>query len=563
MEEIETNITRTAYSPIVYEVRDFCVAILDKHGRMICQGRGGIPAFLADLGYPVGDGLATYGPDGFEPGDLIITNHAGTCGQHLNNIVSYSPLIWNGELLGFMVLRVHWVDVGGRFPGGWVSDTTDIFQEGFQVRTVKLIKRGEFDQEILRILRHNMRYPEQSFGDMRSQIAGCRLGERRFLDLVERYGKETVLEAIQVIWDQSEATTRQAIAGIPDGEYSAESFLDDDGVNDGQAVRVKAVVRVSGTDLEVDLSECSDQVRGPINSGYGGLVAARIALMYLVPGDRAPDEGTFRPLRVTIPPGKFVSAQEPAAMAQWSAPLPTVIDTILRALGQAVTGLPGAHHGEVGGYAFYGRDREDRHSFYHIDTMSGGWGGHAGGDGVSALKSMVHGDTYTTSIEVEETGTPLEILRFALRPDSGGAGRHRGGLGTERHYVIPGGGALNVGLLRTRCAPWGNAGGLPGAPSRVLVRAPGGEWQEVNRVTGYPLAPASEVLVLSGGGGGFGDPFDRPVEEVAADVRAGYVTPESARQAYGVVFDPSTLSADPVATARRRQVGESRVKGRR
>lgn len=551
LDEQDTNITRTAFSPLVYEIRDFCTALLDPEGNLISQGRMGIPVFLSDLGPPIRDGLEIYGPKGFEPGDVVITNYAGVCGQHLNNVVMYVPAFCEGELVAFVAVRMHWSDVGGRSVG-LVSDTTEIYQEGLQLRTVKLYARGERNEEIARIIRHNVRMPENTFGDMNAQLAACRLGEARFTGLLARYGLETVTACIREIWARSERLARERVAELADGEYRADAFMDDDGVDLGVPVPIRVRVVVDGSELTVDFSEVANQVRGPINSGASaGMAAAKIAFKLLTTPHLPADEGCFRPLRVILPPGKFISALEPAPMSQWTLPIPTIIDTILHALGEAVPDrVPGGHFGALNTYQFFGIHPATGRRYYHLDNGLGGWGATSAADGFGPLKSMVHGDTYNVPVEVEETMVTLRVRRFELRRDSGGAGRYRGGLGTAKEYDLLADGFISPGFDRSKCLPWGLAGGKPGAGSEIYFRAgPQGKAVFLNKATAVATPPGSNLLILTGGGGGHGDPLEREPERVQADLRDGYVSVERARDEYGVVVDPRTLELDQAATA--------------
>jgi N-methylhydantoinase B len=308
-EEMTINLARTAHSTIVYEVQDFCTGILDPETRLIAQAPGGLPLFVGDLDAAVADGIAQFGKDGFEPGDVIITNHTGTCGQHLNNLVVYTPAFYDGRLIGFPVTRAHWTDVGGRLAGGFLTDAVSSFEEGIQIRSVKLVKAGVPDEGLYRILRHNIRDPEGRFGDLRAQIAACRLGERRLQDLFAKYGAETVRACIERIWTQTERLMRSEIAKFPDGVYEAESFLDDDGVDLGKPVRISARVTVCGDSVTVDFSNMNPQVRGPINCGFAaGRSAARLALKYVVGPHLPVNDGCFRPLDVILPLGTVISA---------------------------------------------------------------------------------------------------------------------------------------------------------------------------------------------------------------------------------------------------------------
>ena len=558
VDEIEQNLVRTSYSPVVYEIRDVAVAWLDVDGQIIAQGKTGLPIFMADLSAPVRDGLEIFGIDGFRPGDVVLTNHSGTCGQHLNNIVVYSPIFGDsGRVLAFTAARTHWTDVGGGAVGSWDTESRDIFSEGIQLRSVKIMKGGEWDEELLRIIRHNTRFSSEAMGDLNAQVGACRLGERRFVDLLTKYGLEVVMDAIHTIWQQSERLAEDFIRKIPDGCYEAETCLDDDGINIGRPIRVHARVVVSDNTMEIDYSGMSDQVEGPINSGRsGGIAAARVAFKYLTTPDFPADEGCFRPLKVTLPEGKFISAREPAPMGLWSTPLPTVIDVTLRALSQAIPDtIPAAHMGDQGPWVIQGL-REDGSLFYHVDSGAGGMGAWRGGDGADAVKGLAHGDSYTIPVESEERLYPLRLLFFRLRDGSGGAGEWRGGLGSERCYEVLQDCTSNLWFDRSVCPPWGLFGGHDGEPSGAVITRPGDAPEPFRKATGVPLPAGSTLHVWSAGGGGYGDPTQRDPAVVLSDVIRGFVSRKVAEDVYGIAFavdDNGRIDIDRPATSNRRQ----------
>jgi N-methylhydantoinase B len=536
--QIDANITRTAYSPIVYEYKDYAAGILDAEGHLISQCTGGIPIFVADiLGVAVRDGLELCGPEGLKPGDVVITNHAGTIGQHLNNVVMYTPVFAGGaeRPIAFMAVIMHWMDVGGRVIGSVSKWATDIFQEGIQFRTVKLHAGGERRADIYRIIECNTRFPEMVLGDVEAQVAGCIMGRDLIARLVDRYGAESFRIAVDTIWQQSEAAARATIAAVPDGEYRARAELDDDGIEVGRRLPVEIAVRVAGESLTVDLSGLPPQVAGPINSGAhgGGHTCARIAFKYLFAPDEPANEGTFRPLDVVLPQGTILSAKPTAAMGRYNMPLPTVIDSIIKALETAMPDrVAGGHFGTFSSVQFSGRHADSGRLFQCNDSGHGGWGGVLGADGSGPFRTMAHGDTRIIPVEVQEALYPIRVDQFALRPDSGGAGEFRGGLGLIKRYRILAPLTLMTGFERTECPPWGVLGGGGAAPGRVLVRQNGGEPQSLlkGEVT---LAPGDEVLVETGGGGGYGPPAQRKRERLLEDLRAGYVTPASAAADYG------------------------------
>ena len=564
--EMTINLARTAHSTVVYEVQDFCTGILDAQGRIVAQTPGGLPLFVGDLDAPVQDGLALFGAAGFEPGDVIITNHTGTCGQHLNNMVVYTPAFHAGKLIGFPVTRVHWTDVGGRLAGGFLTDAVSSFEEGIQIRTVKLYRAGVPDEGLFRILRHNIRQPEATFGDLDAQIAACRLGEKRLAELYDRYGADSVTAAIAAGWDQTERIVRERIRAFPSGTYKAEAVLDDDGVDIGKPIAIRVAVTVRDDTMEIDFSRMNPQVRGPINSGIAaGRSAARLALKYLVAAELNANHGCFRPLEVVLPPGTLISALEPAAMSWWQTPILTVIDTILLAMSRArPEAIPAAHYSDISAMLLTGFDSARGKPYTSIEPVAGGWGARPNGDGPCATYTIGHGDTFNIPVEVLETRFPLRVEKYGLRRDSGGAGRYRGGLGVERVYRILDNGVFNGLSERSVCPPWGLAGGGAGLCGAIEVRrAGGGRPHAYRKVTGLKLERGDLFIFHTGGGGGYGNPLRREPERVANDVRMGYVSPRKARELYGVALSARGFAVNVAATRElRKRMGRSGVTGR-
>lgn len=524
-DEMANVLAKSAYNMMIYEVRDYCCGLLDASARMISQNRGGLPIFLADLGPAVEDGIARYGLDGFVPGDVLIMNHGGVCGQHLNNVVVYAPCFHEGKIAGFAATRAHWVDIGGVRQGFGSSATTDIFGEGLQLRSLKIYEAGRRNETLWQILKDNIRFPEASLGDLRAQIAACNIGIRRHGELLSRYGRQTVEDCVAVVWDQADAAARRVVEQIPDGEYFAESFLDNDGRNLDQRLRVKVKVTVSGARMVVDFSEMQKQVISPLNSGKsGGIAAARVAFKAVTSPGLDVNEGCFRPLDVILPEGTMLSAKPPAALGLWSIALPTVIDTILKALAPAIPDrIPAAHKGDMGGCSFFGF-RPDGSRFLLMNIFGGGWGGRPDEDGESASVSICQGDVRNTPVELQEIKYPFIIEEHGLRPDSGGAGRYRGGLGVVLSYRCLQKCRANINLERLTEPPWGLHGGQPGAINVAIITRANGEQRGVRKETEIELEQGDRVSFFTAGGGGYGDPKLRRKEDLRTDLAEGFVT---------------------------------------
>ncbi|MGD9944826.1 MAG: hydantoinase B/oxoprolinase family protein [Burkholderiaceae bacterium] len=541
--QIDKNIVRTAFSAFISEYKDYSVGIVDPTGALISQSRGSLAIFVANaLGTAVRDGLEIYGADRIRPGDVILSNHAGTLGQHLNNVVMYTPVHVGPEqrLVAFFCVLMHWIDIGGGMVGSCSSTTaTEIFQEGLQLRSVRVIEQGRRNEELFRVIRYNTRFPEMLMGDIDAQLGGCEMGRQLVAELAGRYGVDVFDAAVRQMWDHSEATVLSALEQGRPGLYEAESFLDNDGIRMDHIVPVKVKVRVAPERIVVDFSEVSEQLPGPFNAGRNGgaVAAARIAVKYMFTPGQAVNEGDFRPLEVEIPDGKFISATGHCALGSSGNMIPTVVDTVLHALSEAFPERgAAAHHGTYGVHAFHGIDARTGRHFYNLDTICGGWGATAAMDGYGPSRSNAHGDTGNVPIEMQEITCPYRFESYEMRTDSGGPGRRRGGLGVVKTYRILGGCRLNLKIDRTKCRPWGLAGGGEGMPSEIEIRRADGrvEWP----LKGDQALEAGDVVIVrTAGGGGYGPPEERDAQQVAQDVRLGYVSRQAARDLYGVALD--------------------------
>ena len=562
--EMAADLQRTSYNMMIYEVRDFCTALVNTEGELICQNVGGVSHFVADLGVIITDAMRRYGKDGFAPGDVIITNHQAVAGQHLNNVVVYMPYFHRGELLMFAMVRAHWIDVGGMSTGFGAGPTVaDPWLEGLQLDQLKIYEAGELNETLYRVLKDNIRFPESSLGDMKSQMAACRLAARRMDELFDKYGRNTMLSAIAQIFDETETKCRNVVAQLADGVYEAEAALDEDGVTRGEPVPIHAKVTIDKGGMIIDLSGCSQERRAALNSRT--FAGARVAYKALTGPLDPVNEGSFRALQVIIPEGNIMMARFPAPMAGWSGIVPTVVDAIVRALAEAMPDrVPAGHHALLGGaVVFFGVDPKTRRRFVVQSIEGGGWGGRPFEDGESGTVSVCQGDVRNGSIEGIELRCPVLVEGRTLRVDSGGAGKYRGGLGIDMRVRNLVEGKWNFELVRRgRCPPWGLWGGKPADYGTYLLREPG--QSEFRRMGGahYPVPVDSEVVVRTGGGGGWGDPLERDPAAVRADVQEEFISMKSAREDYGVVLRDD-LSIDQAATDRLRHALKSEPRNKR
>jgi N-methylhydantoinase B len=537
--EMKSNLMRTAYNLIIYESQDFTVGLFDATGRTVSVGLG-LPMFVQGLSDAVQTQLNFYGADNIEPGDILLTNDPYIMGSHLNHMIFTLPIFCAGEIVAFASSMAHWMDVGGVLGG----TTEDIYSEGIQLPIVKIYKRGVQDDEITRIIANNVRFPELALGDLRAQVSAIRTGESRMTAIFDRYGKDVVLSCIEDMFGRSEEIARRAVAHIPDGRYQAEAFMDDDGVNLGVPVPIKVAVEVAGDAMTIDLSQVSPQVAGYFNSGAtAGRSAAQVAFKCITSPTLFPiNDGSLRPVNVILPPGLVISARKPAAMRWWMTYPMTVIDCVFRALAD-VTGSAAiaGHHADLAVVNYYGLDQRTGRFFMAGGGLSGGgWGATDRADGVSATVCINDGDTHNQPVEAMEAKHPAVAEEYSLRTDSGGAGRFRGGLGTTRAIRVLTDAKMNSFIERTKCAPWGVAGGADGLPNQLYVRRAGGDEDRFQngKVDGLRLSAGDRYVVQTGGGGGHGDPRARPADMVLADVRAGYVSAAKAKSDYGVVVVP-------------------------
>jgi N-methylhydantoinase B len=549
-EEMKTNLMRTAYNIIIYEALDFTTGLFTPEGETVSIGIG-LPMFIRGMAETVKAKIKHFGRDGIKPGDIYVTNDAYITGSHLNHMTFTLPIFHRGRLVGFSCCMGHWLDIGGPIGGM----TTDIYSEGLQVPIVKYQDRGTVNQTLVDIIRQNVRIPTRAMGDLRAQITAVKTGERRFVQLLDRYGPAPVRDAIATIMDHAEANARARTRTIPDGVYEAESFMDDDGLEIGKRVPIRVRVIVKSDEMTVDLSDVSKQVRGFYNSGITtGHACAQVAYKCLTsPTDYPINDGSFRSLKVIVPAGRVVSATRPAPMRWWMTYPMTIVDTIFKAMAQAIPDrVIAGHHADLLAPTFHGINPKRSEFFIgSFGPLGGGWGAKHNEDGMSGTVCINDGDTHNSPNEQAEAKFPIVVERYALVENSGGAGRHRGGLGVVRDVRARSPLTVNTQIDRAHCRPWGLAGGFDGMGNKVELRI-GGAWKvdfPNAKVLVAHLKEGDAFRIRSGGGGGYGSPLQRSAQQVVVDVREGYVGVAEARELYGVVVHPATLAIDVEATA--------------
>jgi N-methylhydantoinase B len=519
-EQMRRNLYRSAYSPVIYEMKDCSVGIYDSAGNLLGQAPG-LPFFLGSLGGTIKAVLARVGADAFSDGDVWLVNDSAICGSHLNDVTVFSPVFIEGELRGFSGAKAHWNDIGAK-DAGYVSDSTNIFQEGLRIPPIRIIREGTLDQETLDLLSLNSRFPGPLVGDLMASVAACRTGNQRFEAIVARYGWQQVDAAIERFFAQAELADRESVARIPDGLYAAQGFLDNDGIN-AEPVKAAVTVTVDGDEMVIDLEGSGPENEGSVNSGLVQTTSAlQQAFKFLVNPGSPVCGGNFRNLEIRVPQGSCFDPSPTAACLHYGPHLMLAMDLVVRALSDAVPDRAAAGHvGDSWNVTLV--NERGRAPFLSGESLVGGWGAHTNGDGESALIHSAAGDFKNFPVEVMEHRYPLRMHQHGLREGSGGRGRHRGGLGIVRRYEILEAARLSLWFERASQPSWGLAGGTDGAPPEVLVTMPGQPPELVLKCNARAVPAGTIVDVRTGGGGGWGDERERSPELLAEDRRLGLV----------------------------------------
>ena len=553
-DEMGVVLARTSMSPIVYEVLDFACGITDASGQVIAQTNG-LTLFTGTFGPQVRSVIERYGAD-LQPGDLYMTNDPYAGGTHKCDVCVIAPIFPASTLVAFSVSITHWIEIGGAVPGSVPPDATEIYQEGLLFPCVRLARDGAENELVREMIRGNVRLPRLALGDLNAGTAAVRIGERRVQEACSRYGEAGFTEAAEAILNRGELICRRAVADIPDGVYRAEDHIDGDGISQDE-IPVTVEVRVDGSDMTVDFTGTAPQARGPVNCSWGALHSACKTLFRAItsPSERSND-GCFRSLEVICPPGTVFTARPPAPTGWYYEGSAFATEVLWKALAPV---LP--HRLGAGSYvslcAAYitGRRADTGEVFVLAEPNNGGWGGSPNLDGESGLIATTDGDTYNFPVEVVETRFPLLVERYALNPEAGGGeGRYRGGFGLVREYRILNetGAVAYASFGGSVRRPWGLEGGGSGTNNYVEYVL-GSQVVRVGRTPRIELAKNDLVRVITGTGGGLGNPFGREPELVQKDVRAGYLTAGQAESQYGVRLDAESLEIDVSETTRLRQ----------
>ena len=515
---------KTSFSPVISESFDRSNGIYGKeNGEVIAQGELGLPIFIGVMQETSRAVIADRRD--LEEGDVVLVNDPYFGGTHLMDVKMVRPFFYRGELWCYLSNTGHWPDTGGMVPGGFNSTATEIHQEGLRIPPVKLIRRGEIDGDIIRMVLANIRVAEERIGDIKAQVGALATGARRLTLLLDRYGRETVDQAIAELRRRSERMMRAQIESIPDGRYESVAYLDSDGIVN-EPLEIRLAVEVNGSTISFDFSGSSPPCAGPMNSVWATTVSSvYVAMKHIFP-EIPINAGCFAPITVKPPKGTFLFAEYPRPVAGCAAEVAQrIIEAVFLALAQAMPErLFAAPAGTSGNFSLGGYDPEERRNYVMYFFSGGGYGGWWAGDGLSNGCSTI-GISKTQPIEVLEQRYPLLFERYALREDSGGAGKFRGGFGVSyRVKVLRGEGKASFLMEHGRSGPPGLLGGKPGAPNVIRLRQGGKETvpDHLSKGEGYRLKAGDCLAVDTPGGGGYGDPKDRAPELIERDQRAGY-----------------------------------------
>ncbi|MFF0770739.1 hydantoinase B/oxoprolinase family protein [Nonomuraea wenchangensis] len=536
-EQMRRTLVRAAFNPVIYEVLDFGISIYNADLDLTAEAAG-ITSFLGANDYAIVKGVEYVGRDNLAPGDVYLLNYPYWSGAHSYDAMLFAPVFRDGHdgPAAYLAVRAHWMDLGAKAPG-YVLDSTDMHQEGLIFPGTKIVSRGEVVRDIIELIRFNSRLPDLTIGDFHAQLAALRTGENRLAQVWEKFGGDTVDQAIRQIIEHGERVARKAVAALPDGTWTAADYCDDDGITD-DLIRMEVKVTIDGDRMEVDFNGSDGAVLGPVNLPIGATESlAKATFKELTTAREPSNAGHYRALTVKADPGNFFNAQYPVAtFTQWSGIV--AFELLHKALAQVLDGIPASSGGDEPGFMALGHDPRTGSDFVISNNEGIGWGAHKDHDGANAQQHPSQSVVRNTPIEVLEHKSTVFHERLELIPDSGGAGRHRGGVGVLRQVRYLADGEVLSMKKKSKTRPWALDGGQEPEPSEMVLW-PGTD--RAKRVGMYraTMRAGDRFVNRTAGGGGYGDPLDRDPAAVVADVLDGYVSAQAAERIYGVVVDAS------------------------
>ena len=544
--EMGIAMMKTSYSTIFNEGLDFSCVIFNRKGDMIAQAEF-CPAQLGAILYVIKWAIEEYGLENFEPDDVVIHNDPYRGGCHMPEHAVIKPVYYDGELFGFVANIAHLAEIGGMAPGSFAATATEVYQEGLRLPLVKIMKRGEYVEDVWKIILNNHRTPTHSWGDLHAMIGSLHIAERRLEALLDKYGVEFINEATVELMDHAERWMREEIRQIPNGEYSFEDCVEDDGVTtDPTWVRLTLAVR--DDELIADYSASDPQAKGMVNCTYGVTASATYNAVFHATDKEIPhNSGAYRPIKIIAPPGTIVNVRHPGPSVGGNTETqPRIIDMVLGALSQAIPERVAAAEGGTSCNLLCGGVNPDTGQYYVVYTFEGGgWGARHNGDGNNAIV-VPQGNCRNTPVEVFESRYPWLVRSYELVQDSAGPGQYRGGLGIRRILEVVGPAEITVSAVfeRMKVSPWGLFGGGEASKAAILVKKRGDDrfrtFSEVygtvspGKFVNCVVGPGDQLLLQSPGGGGYGEVTARDAEQVLEDVEQGFISEQAASEVYKV-----------------------------
>jgi len=551
-DEMGLVLMRSSMSPVIYEVLDFACGFCDPNGDLVSQTNG-ITVFTGTFSTQINVIKQKFG-DRIRPGDIFMLNNPYEGGTHYNDVGVIKPVFVDGELFAFAISISHWTDIGGKSPGSLPADATEIFQEGICFPGIHIYKEGERQDGIFEMIANNVRLPKMALGDLNAALASVRIAEKRCLELCNKYGKLAIKETFLHILESSERVSRAAVMALPDGVYHADDWVDGDGIID-ERFPTHVEVRIAGDKITVDYTGSCDQVQGPVNCSRSALVSAVKTIFKAIVDPQAPsNDGWFRPLEVVAPDATVFTAIKPAPVGWYYEGTGQASELIWKALAPVVperVSMGSANSLCVTVLGGYDRDRGE--PWVMIEPSMVGWGATDERDGNCVTSAITNGDTFNYSIELLESKFPVRVKQYTLNTPGGvGAGLHRGGYGSIREYeLLTDDTVLSASYGRSVEKPWGRDGGQAGSCNYFELQV-GNDKRREARAPTTTMKRGDVIRMVTGGGGGYGDPFKRPTEEVFNEIRAEYITAEQARQDYGVIIAADGTSVDEASTMKLR-----------
>ena len=535
-EEMGITLVKTAYSTNIKERKDASTAIFDEKGRMIAQAEH-VPMHLGSMLGVVTEILKKYPVTSIKPGDMFVTNDPYTGGgSHLPDLTMVEPVFIDGKIFAFVANIAHHSDIGGAVPGSTSANATSVFQEGIRIPLIKLYNNGEVSNDVMEFILNNTRTPEERRGDLNAQISCNKAGTRRMKDVINKYGIDNFERYTNELLNYAENLMREGIKDIPDGDYTFEDFLDDDGVDLDSPVPIKVKISIKNDKADVDFAETSHQVKGPLNLVYSGTLTTVFYCFKAIAGPSIfPNEGIFRAIEVQAPSKSIVNCSPPSPVGVRIDAAQRVADVIFGAMAKAVPNrVLAACNSSVTSAIFSGVNNKTNQYFVYLETIAGGSGAHKYNDGLSGVQVHMT-NTSNLPIEALEREYPILVENYSFEKDSGGEGFYRGGLGLTRQFRILNDDILFTGLgERHKFSPWGIAGGKNGASGSFWIKRKNSQKEKLNsKTSNISLNKEDQIIISTPGAGGYGSPAKRERKRVINDINEGKISQYAAEKDYG------------------------------